>query len=236
MNEQMVLGKMLELNKLLREDKNLVLERIFDSMFDLVFIVDKQFNILQASPSIRTLGYTTTEVEFKSIFMLANDNQTLHKMFENPSNGHKVIEVVPLTNKKKELVYYEFFCTKMFVADNEFFITIATDVTARLTAEEELKKKNETIESQLIEERQFRLDQNKFSLQREITKWLVFLIGILIITPYVLNLFGAIPDQLTNGLLNVVLMLSGALVGAISGIFSTKGSDMNSNNTIEMKK
>jgi len=233
-----VRDKMVELSDLLKQDESKVLKKIFESMFDLVFIVDKEFNILQASPSIRVLGYTPSEVELKSIFILANDNAVMNKVFDNPSNGHKFVEIVPLMNKNKEIVHYEFFCTLMKIDEEDFFIVIASDVSAKLLAESELKKHSENIEAELKQERQFRLDQDKTTLQKTITKWLIFLIGFLIMIPYVGGAIFNLPSEWTNSTFNVLLMVVGSLAVAVSSIFNTKQAETNSNsnNTVEIKK
>lgn len=230
--------KMIKLSELIQKDKHLVLEKIFGSMFDIVFIVDAEFNILQASPSIKALGYSPDEVELKSIFILANDNTVLNKMFENPSNGHKYVEVVPLTDKNKQIVHYEMFCTKLKIEEEELFIAIASDVSAKLLAESELKKHSENIEAQLKQERQFRLDQDKFGLQKSITRWLIFLIGFMILVPYIGGTIFTLPSDWTNSTFNVVLMLVGSLAVAVSSIFNTKAAENNNsnNNNIQTKK
>lgn len=216
-------------------DKALLHEKIFDSLFDIVFIVDTDFKIISVSPSIRTLGYVPTDIELGSIYALANDNLSLGKVFENLSNGSKNIVEVPLVSKDKTVVLFEIFATKITINSEDLYIVVAADLTEKKTNEAQLKEQKESVELQLKQEREYRLQQDKFGLQKLITQWLIVLIGFMITVPYIVRMFVEVPSELTNSSFNVILMLVGSLAVAISSIFNTKVAE-NSNNNIEIKK
>lgn len=216
----------LELIELLRENREIVFERVFNTLFDIVFICDTEKNVVDVSPSIqRALGYTEAEIEGNSIYTISNDNELLNKVFANLSNGVKNVFQVAMISKTHDKLWFEVFATSVKIQENHFYIVIASDVTAKKYAEEQLMMHSQNIEKQLEKEKELRLQKDKFSLQKQITQWLILLIGAMVLLPYVISLFIVVPNDLTNNAFNVVLIIVGSLAVAVSSIFNKKEDD-----------
>ena len=213
--------KMAKLNEMLNKDKAIIQEKIFLSLFDIVFIVDTNYNIIQVSPSVRALGYNPEDIELGSIYSIANDNSSLAKVFNQLSNGVKHVVEVPLMNKGKAIIWFEVFATKIKIEEEELFIVIASDITDRKYAEQQLRQHSETIEAQLKQEKEYRVQENKSNFQRKLSFWLIILIAGIMIIPLIFSGFINMNETYLNSIQQSALLLINGLLLIVNSIFAT---------------
>lgn len=224
-------NKVLELIKMLHENETLVYEKIYKSLFDIVFVISDDFHIIDASPSVkRVLGFEETEVEGDSIFTLSNSNESLKKVFDTPSNGQKYVFEVPFVHNNGSIRQFEVFATIININETKMYIMIASDITDKKYAQDELKRHSDNIEKELEREKAYRLQQNVHDLRRRVSIWLIGLIVTLsVITPVLAGYF-QISESYVNSNANIVLLLCNGLILIVSTLFNAKDKQTDNEN------
>ena len=224
-------NKVLELIKMLHENETLVYEKIYKSLFDIVFVISDDFHIIDASPSVkRVLGFEETEVEGDSIFTLSNSNESLKKVFDTPSNGQKYVFEVPFVHNNGSILQFEVFATIININETKMYIMVASDITDKKYAQDELKRHSDNIEKELEREKAYRLQQNVHDLRRRVSIWLIGLIVTLsVITPVLAGYF-QISESYVNSNANIVLLLCNGLILIVSTLFNAKDKQTDNEN------
>ena len=224
-------NKVLELIKMLHENETLVYEKIYKSLFDIVFVISDDFHIIDASPSVkRALGFEETEVEGDSIFTLSNSNESLKKVFDTPSNGQKYVFEVPFVHNNGSIRQFEVFATIININETKMYIMVASDITDKKYAQDELKRHSDNIEKELEREKAYRLQQNVHDLRRRVSIWLIGLIVTLsVITPVLAGYF-QISESYVNSNANIVLLLCNGLILIVSTLFNAKDKQTDNEN------
>lgn len=224
-------NKVLELIKMLHENETLVYEKIYKSLFDIVFVISDDFHIIDASPSVkRVLGFEETEVEGDSIFTLSNSNESLKKVFDTPSNGQKYVFEVPFVHNNGSIRQFEVFATIININETKMYIMVASDITDKKYAQDELKRHSDNIEKELEREKAYRLQQNVHDLRRRVSIWLIGLIVTLsVITPVLAGYF-QISESYVNSNANIVLLLCNGLILIVSTLFNAKDKQTDNEN------
>lgn len=87
---------------------------------------------------------------------------------------------------------------------------------------QKLAAKQEITEAELEKERDFRLQQSKTSLQAQLTSYIVMLVALVVILPFLTQIFFPISDALISSVFNLALILCGALTSIIGALFQSK--------------
>lgn len=209
----------------LETNKELVFEKVYSCLFDIVFICDEGYTIVDVSPSLtRELGYTEDVVKGSSIFALSNDNESLQLVFDNLSNGEKHVYEVPLVSADNKKIWYDFFATSVMINGYNLLVVIASNITDRRNTTEKIRQHSIDIERQLEQKNKYLAQQNKFSLQRNLTLWLIVLIaGIILLTPF-LSWYAGASENYINSTQQMVLLLINGLLLIVNSQFSDKQS------------
>lgn len=210
---------------MLRDYKNELLDKIYQNLFDIVFVLDTNHKILSVNKEIKTLGYTEDELELESLFRLANNNSELQQIFDNPSNGVQYTYRVCLVAKDKHTYWFRGFVVPFDINDTRFLLVVFNNIDARVKTEQELKDHAQNIEKQLEEEKSYRLQQSRNSLQTVLARNILLLVGGSIFVPLLVNAFNPLPDSVNNSIFNIVLLLCSSISVIVGGIFSNKQKD-----------
>jgi len=102
----------------------------------------------------------------------------------------------------------------------------AEDAKAKLEqANQQLAQKQAVTEQQLMQEKEFRIQQNRFGIQQRLATMLVFLIGGAIFMPYLFRLFYVVDQNMANATGNALLLLINGLMIIVGGLFSRRQND-----------
>ncbi|TXI88549.1 MAG: PAS domain S-box protein [Chryseobacterium sp.] len=210
---------------MLRDYKNELLDKIYQNLFDIVFVLDANHKILSVNKEIKTLGYTEEELELESIFRLANNNAELQQIFDNLSNGVQYTYRVCFVAKDKKTYWFRGFAVPIEINNTYFLLAVFNNIDSRVKTEQELKEHTQNIEKQLEEEKSYRLQQSKNSLQTVLARNILLLVGGSIFLPLVVNAFNPLPDSVNNSIFNIVLLLCSSISVIVGGIFNSKTKD-----------
>lgn len=92
-------------------------------------------------------------------------------------------------------------------------------------ANEQLSRRQAVTEQQLMQEKEFRIQQNRFGIQQRLATMLVFLIGGAIFMPYLFRLFYVVDQNMANATGNALLLLINGLMIIVGGLFSRRQND-----------
>lgn len=205
---------------MLHDYRNELLSKIYENLFDIVFVLDTNHKILSVNKEIRTLGYIEEELELESLFRLANNNEELQQIFDNLSNGIQYSYRVCLAGKDKKLYWFKAFALPIEINNTNFLLAVFNNIDARVKAEEELKNHTQNIEKQLVEERAFRLQQTKSNFQAILARNILILVGSAIFIPLILNTINPLGDSINNSIFNIVLLLCSSISIIVGSIFN----------------
>ena len=214
-----------QLKIMLRDYKNELLSKIYENLFDIVFVLDTSHKILSVNKEIKTLGYTEDELELESLFRLANNNAELQQIFDHPSNGVQYTYRVCFVAKDKQIYWFRGFVVPFEINKTHFLLAVFNNIDARVKTEQELKEHAKNIEKQLEEEKSYRLQQSKNSLQTVLARNILILVGGSIFIPLLVNAFNPLPDSVNNSIFNIVLLLCSSISVIVGGIFNNKQKD-----------
>jgi len=207
---------------MLRDYKNELLSKIYENLFDIVFVLDTNYKILSVNKEIKTLGFTEEELELESIFRLANNNSELHQIFDNLSNGVQYTYRICLVSKDKKTYWFRGFAIPIVINNTKFLLAVFNNIDDRVKTEEQLQVHTQNVEKQLEEEKSYRLQQSKNSLQTVLARNILLLVGGSIFVPLVVNAFNPLPDSVNNSIFNIVLLLCSSISVIVGGIFNNK--------------
>lgn len=208
------------LRTMLQENKNELLSKIYENLFDIVFVLDTNYKILSVNKEIKTLGYTEEELELESIFRLAVNNSELQQIFDNLSNGVQYTYRVSLAAKDNKNYWFKSFAVPIQINNTDLLLAVFNNISNRVKAEQELKQHTENIQKQLEEEKSFRLQQTKSNLQSKLASNLFLLVGGAILVPIVINAFNPLSDSINNSIFNIVLLLCSSISVIVGSIFN----------------
>ena len=211
-----------QLKIMLRDYKNELLSKIYENLFDIVFVLDTNHKILSVNKEIKTLGFTEEELELESLFRLANNNSELQQIFDNPSNGVQYTYRVCFVAKDKKTYWFRGFCIPIEINGANMILAVFNNIDDRVKSEQQLKLHTQNVEKQLEEEKSYRLQQSRNSLQTVLSRNILILVGGSIFIPLIVNAFNPLPDSVNNSIFNIVLLLCSSISVIVGGIFNNK--------------
>jgi len=143
---------------------------LFNSMEDLLFLVDHKGRIIQVNPAvIKALGYSEKELLKLTVLDLyppelrEETSQIIIDIFA----GRKDLCPLPLLAKNGERISVETKINRLILNNQKVILGISRDITGRLKAEKELEKYRNYLE-ELVEKRTLELKNANEELHREI--------------------------------------------------------------------
>ena len=119
---------------------------LFESAYDMIFLVDKNGNILDINYRGEKLtGYKRADLCKMNVLkhlIIAEDKPTIIQVLKDVTQGKDRVYEVRWKTKKGDIIQFEGTTTSHFSSDGEFISTrcILRDITKRKLAQEELKK------------------------------------------------------------------------------------------------
>lgn len=90
------------------------------------------------------------------------------------------------------------------------------------TANSQLQARNSLTEAQLAHEKEMRSQQSKADFQKNLAMYLVGLIAVALVLPYVFSVFKPIGQELSSSTYNLTLLLINGLMIAVGSIFNRR--------------
>ncbi|MBN2003999.1 MAG: GAF domain-containing protein [Anaerolineae bacterium] len=118
-------------------------QTLFDSLPDMVFVIDLEGIILQVNPIvIQRLGYTEAELYRKSVLLVhpADLQLEVTKALSDIVAGNKSRHLIPIQTKDGLLIPAETCVTRGHWNNQEVLFGVSRDITERVVAEQELQR------------------------------------------------------------------------------------------------
>lgn len=223
--------------------------KIFDSLFDIILITNEEKYIVDSNAAVSYLGYEQSELELQSIFMLSFDNSKLQECFDNLANGHIEYRKILLSHKDGSTLWFEAFARKVTIENDNFYVVMFHNINAEQQAREQIEKttrqlqdankklesRQHDIEIELAKEKDYRLREHKTGFQRSLSRWLLILIGMTVVAPYLTMIFIDIPSEITNNTFNITILLVNGILLILQALFQTENKE-GDKNKMEIKK
>lgn len=222
-------------------------EKIIDTIYDVVAIVDSNLDITDTNSAVASLGYTEEELLGKSLLMLLDKGQELKAVFPEliakSTGGERKVVRFEAIRKNGSRLWVDITASAIDAAPVQDYLVTIRDVDERAKTRMELEEQKKKLESVLTElrlandqlekrqavteaalakEQEFNLSSQKTGYQRTIVQWMIVLIAFALILPYAPYLIGvSINDTKimdgTNNLSLLLLQVFGIAVGAMFG-------------------
>ena len=130
-------------------------DTIINSVDSMIFVSDRNGNVIFASPSIeKMLGYTVEEILGDKWWNVTYDNPQLALKVRNAISNYVFLHTKDFTDISKRKIKtksgdYKWIEWQLSKGVNNTYISIGTDITNRVTEQVELKKAKETAEKSL---------------------------------------------------------------------------------------
>lgn len=225
---------------------NELANKIVDSVFDILIIIGADLCILDCNNSIADLGYEKSELIGQPVTDLTVDNAGLRKaipeLVASAKAGKRELRRLECIRKDGSRLWMDIGASEVETTEAADYLIVFHDVDERHRTRQALEEQKRTLEAMktqleqankqleqrqavteaaLLEEQKFRLTSQKTGFQKSFVTYLVILIGVSLLLPYIV-LVGGVDEKITSATGNLSLLLIQALTGVSGFIFGQR--------------
>lgn len=191
-------------------------EKIIDTIYDVVAIVDTDLNISDTNSAVSSLGYAEEELLGKSLLTLIDKGDELRAVFPEliarAAGGERKVVRFEAIRKNGSKLWVDITASAIEATPVVDYLVTIRDVDERartrmeledqkkklekvLTelrlANDQLEKRQAVTEAALAKEQEYNLNSQKTGYQRTILQWMMVLIAFVITLPYLAGLIAS---------------------------------------------
>lgn len=219
-------------------------EKVIDTIYDVVVIVDANLNVTDANSAISSLGYSKEELVGKPVLDLIIDNRGFREVFpeliKKAATGERKVVRFEALRKDGSKLWVDITASAIDATPVIDYLLTIRDVDERhrtrkeleeqkkklesvfaelQVANEQLQKRQAITEQALAEEQKFRLTSKQADYQKSVIMALIGLVAFSFSLPYLAPLFGVTEAKVLDGTNNLSLLLLQIFGGAVIALY-----------------